>query len=151
MIKPVGSDELQPRFVYDSEQHHALMHEAESLPSVVISSQAAGNAVMMGAGYFNPLKGFMNVADAMGAAEHMTLTDGSFFPVPVLCLLESTDAIGDARRIALRDPNMEGNPVLAIMDIENIETVSDEQMATMTNKVYRTDDISEDKLVGTQY
>ncbi len=140
MIKPVGTDELQPRFVYDSEQHHALMHEAESLPSVVISSQAAGNAVMMGAGYFNPLKGFMNVADAMGAAEKMTLTDGSFFPVPVLCLLESADAIGDARRIALRDPNMEGNPVLAIMDIENIETVSDEQMATMTDKVYRTDD-----------
>ena len=140
MIKPVGTDELQPRFVYDSEQHHALMHEAESLPSVVISSQAAGNAVMMGAGYFNPLKGFMNVADAVGAAEKMTLTDGSFFPVPVLCLLESADAIGDARRIALRDPNMEGNPVLAIMDIENIETVSDQQMATMTDKVYRTDD-----------
>jgi sulfate adenylyltransferase len=140
MIKPVGSDELQPRFVYDSEQHHALMHEADSLPSVVISSQAAGNAVMMGAGYFNPLKGFMNVADAMGAAETMTLTDGSFFPVPVMCLLESADAIGDAKRIALRDPNMEGNPVLAIMDVENIETVTDEQMATMTDKVYRTDD-----------
>ena len=140
MIKPIGSDELQPLFVYDSEQHHALMKEAETLPSVIISSQAAGNAVMMGAGYFNPLKGYMNVADAMGAAEKMTLTDGSFFPVPVLCLLENTDAIGDARRIALRDPNMEGNPVLAVMDVENIETVSDEQMAIMTDKVYRTDD-----------
>jgi len=140
MIKPIGSDELQPRFVYDSEQHHALMKEAETLPSILISSQAAGNAVMMGAGYFNPLKGFMNVADAMGAAEKMTLTDGSFFPVPVMCLVESTDAIGDARRIALRDPNMEGNPVLAIMDVEAIETVSDAQMATMTDKVYRTDD-----------
>ncbi len=140
MIKPIGSDELQPRFVYDSEEHHKLMQEAETLPSVTISSQAAGNAVMMGAGYFNPLKGFMNVADAMGAAEKMTLTDGSFFPVPVLCLLENTDAIGDAKRIALRDPNMEGNPVLAIMDIENIETVTDEQMAVMTDKVYRTDD-----------
>jgi len=140
MIKPVGSDELNPLFVYDSEEHHKLMHEAESLPSVTISSQAAGNAVMMGAGYFNPLKGFMNVADAMGAAEKMTLTDGSFFPVPVLCLLESSDAIGDAKRIALRDPNMEGNPVLAIMDVENIETVSDEQMAVMTDKVYRTAD-----------
>ena len=140
MIKPIGSDELQPRFVYDSEEHHKLMKEAETLPSVVISSQAAGNAVMMGAGYFNPLKGFMNVADAMGAAEKMTLTDGSFFPVPVMCLLENTDAIGDAKRIALRDPNMDGNPVLAIMDIENIETVSDEQMAVMTDKVYRTDD-----------
>ena len=140
MINPVGSSELNPLFVYDPDEHHKLSHEAESLPSVVISSQAAGNAVMMGAGYFNPLKGYMNLADAMGAAEKMTLSDGSFFPVPVLCLLENTDAIGDAKRVALRDPNMEGNPVLAIMDIEAIETVSDEQMATMTNKVYRTDD-----------
>jgi len=140
MIKPIGSDELQPRFVYDSGEHHKLMHEAESLPSVIISSQAAGNAVMMGAGYFNPLKGYMNVADAMGAAETMTLTDGSFFPVPVLCLLESADAIKDAKRIALRDPNMEGNPVLAVMDVEAIEEVSDAQMKTMTDKVYRTDE-----------
>jgi len=140
MIKPVGSDELQPRFVYDVAKHDALTKEAESLPSVIISSQAAGNAVMMGGGYFNPLKGFMNVADAMGAAENMTLTDGSFFPVPILCLLESTDAIGDAKRIALRDPNVEGNPVLAVMDVEAIEEVSAEQMKVMTDKVYRTDD-----------
>ena len=140
MIKPVGSDTLQPLFVYDSDKHDALSHEAESLPSVVISSQAAGNAVMMGAGYFNPLRGYMNVADAMGAAEKMTLTDGSFFPVPVMCLVQSTDAIGDAKRIALRDPNVEGSPVLAVMDIENIETVSDEQMRVMTEKVYRTTD-----------
>ena len=140
MIKPVGSDTLNPLFVYDPDQHHALSREAEDLPSVVISSQAAGNAVMMGAGYFNPLKGFMNVADAMGAAEKMTLSDGSFFPVPVMCLLQDTDAIGDAKRIALRDPNVDGNPVLAVMDIEAIETVSDEQMAVMTDKVYRTAD-----------
>ena len=140
MIKPVGSDELQPRFVYDSDAHDKLSHEAESLPSITISSQAAGNAVMMGAGYFNPLKGYMNVADAMGAAEKMTLSDGSFFPVPVMCLVDSADAIGDSKRIALRDPNVEGNPVLAVMDVENIETVSDEQMATMTEKVYRTSD-----------
>jgi sulfate adenylyltransferase len=140
MINPVGSTELQPLFVYDPDTHHKLSHEAESLPSVVISSQAAGNAVMMGAGYFSPLKGYMSVADAMGAAEKMTLSDGSFFPVPVLCLVESADAIGDAKRIALRDPNMEGEPVLAVMDIDAIETVSDEQMQVMTEKVYRTTD-----------
>ncbi len=140
MIKPVGSDTLQPLFVYDSSRHDALSHDAEGLPSVVISSQAAGNAVMMGAGYFSPLKGYMNVADAMGAAEKMTLTDGSFFPVPVMCLVESTGAIGDARRIALRDPNVEGNPVLAVMDVDAIEAVSDDQMRAMTEKVYRTAD-----------
>jgi sulfate adenylyltransferase len=140
MIRPVGSDELKPLFVYDPDKHHELMHEAETLPSVVISSQAAGNAVMMGGGYFTPLKGFMKVADAMGTCEGMRMSDGTFFPVPVMCLLESVDAIRGAKRIALRDPNMEGDPVLAVMDVEAIEEVSDEQMAFMTEKVYRTSD-----------
>lgn len=140
MIKPVGSDELKPLFVYDPDKHHELMHEAQGLPSVVISSQAAGNAVMMGAGYFSPLSGFMTLADALGTCESMRMTNGAFFPVPVLCLLESVDAIRGAKRIALRDPNMEGSPVLAVMDVEAIEEVSDEQMAFMTEKVYRTKD-----------
>jgi sulfate adenylyltransferase len=140
MIKPVGSDELKPLFVYDPDEHHKLMREAESLPSVVISSQAAGNAVMMGGGYFTPLSGYMTVADAMGTCESMTMTNGQFFPVPVMCLLENVDAIQGQKRIALRDPNMEGNPVLAIMDVESIEEVSDEQMSFMTEKVYRTQD-----------
>ena len=141
MIKPIGSDELKPLFVYDPSEHDKLSKEAESLPSVIISSQAAGNAVMMGGGYFSPLQGFMNVADAMGAAEKMTLTDGSFFPVPVLCLVENADAVKAAKRIALRDPNVDGNPVLAVMDVKAIETVSDAQMKTMTQKVYRTEDM----------
>ncbi len=140
MIKPVGSDELQPCYVYDPDTHHAITHEAESLPSIVVSSQAAANAVMMGSAYFNPLQGYMNVADSVSCAETMQMTSGAFFPVPVMCLVENTDAIGDAKRIALRDPNVEGNPVLAVMDIEAVETVSDEQMQTMTVKVYGTDD-----------
>ena len=37
MIKPVGSDTLHPLFVYDSDVHDALSHEAESLPSLLIS------------------------------------------------------------------------------------------------------------------
>jgi len=56
MINPIGSDTLQPLFVYDQDKHHELLTEAENLPSVVISSQAAGNAVMMGGGYFQPVE-----------------------------------------------------------------------------------------------
>jgi sulfate adenylyltransferase len=138
MIRPVGSDELKPLFVYDPDQHHALMREAEGLPSITISSQAAGNAVMMGGGYFTPLPGFMTVADAVSVAETMQTTAGMFFPVPVLCLVEDTSAIGDAKRIALRDPNMEGSPILAVMDVESVEQVSDAQMALMTERVYGT-------------
>ena len=140
MIKPVGSDELKPLFVYDSDEHDRLSHEASSLPSVMISSAAAGNAVMLGGGYFSPLPGFMNVADAVGCAENMQTTDGKFFPVPVLNLIADVSAIQGAKRIALRDPNVEGNPVIAIQDIENIEEVSDDQMKLMTEKVYRTTD-----------
>jgi sulfate adenylyltransferase len=141
MIKPIGSDELMPRFVYDDAEHDKLSKEAEGLPSVVISSAAAGNAVMMGGGYFTPLTGYMNVADAMGCAENMKTTDGKFFPVPVLNLVEDVAAIKDAKRIALRDPNVDGNPIIAIQDVEAIEEVTDAQMKTMTDKVYRTDDM----------
>ena len=140
MIKPHGAEALKPLFIYDTEKHHALMQEAETLPSVVISSAAAGNAVMMGGGYFTPLTGFMNVADAMGCAENMKTTGGVFFPVPVVNLLENVDAIKGAKRIALRDPNMEGNPVLAIQDVEAIEEFTPEQMEFMTQKVYGTTD-----------
>ncbi len=141
MIKPIGADELKPLFVYDTTEHAALSKEAEGLPSVVISSAAAGNAVMMGGGYFTPLTGYMNVADAMGCAENMKTTDGKFFPVPVMNMVEDASEVQGAARIALRDPNVDGNPVIAIQTVEAIEEVSDAQMATMTDKVYRTDDM----------
>ena len=142
MIKPHGSDTLNPLFVYDSDIHDELKHEADNLPAILLSSQAAANAVMMGSGYFNPLAGYMTVADAVSCAEAMHTTDGLFFPVPVINLTTAMQVanIGEARRIALRDPNIAGHPVLAIMDIEAIEEVSPKQMALMTEKVYGTTD-----------
>ena len=138
LVRPHGSVELQARFVYDSERHHQLMHEAESLPSIVVSSAAAANAVMLGAGYFNPLHGYMNLADALSVAETLRTKDGLFWPVPVVNMVEDTSSIEGASRIALRDPNVEGNPVLAIMDVDAIETVSEEQINTMVEQVYGT-------------
>lgn len=140
MVKPHGSDQLNPLFVYDSDRHHELSREAESLPSLLLTSAAAGNAVMLGAGYFNPLTGFMNLADAVSVAEKMHTTDGLFWPTPVLNMVDDVSAIQGAKRIALRDPNVEGKPVLAIMDVENIEEMSDDQRKLIADKVYRTQD-----------
>ena len=39
MIKPHGSDELNPLFVYDAQKHHELTHEAESLPTLMLNSR----------------------------------------------------------------------------------------------------------------
>ena len=138
MIKPHGSETLNPLYVRDENERKALLAEAESLPSVVISSAAAGNAVMLGAGYFNPLTGFMNLKDALAVAEGMKTSSGLFWPTPVVNVLEDVSAIKDAKRIALRDPNVDGNPIIAIQDVTSIEEATDEQMKMMTEKVYRT-------------
>ena len=137
MIKPHGSDELNPLFVYNTEQRHALLAEAETLPSLLLNSAAAANAVMLGGGYFNPLTGYMNLADALSVAQKMHTVDGLFFPVPIVNRTNDT-GIKAGSRIALRDPNVEGHPVLAIMDINAVETISEEQNNFMAEKIFRT-------------
>ena len=139
MIKPHGSDSLNPLLV-DATQHEALLKEAESLPSLLLNSAAAANAVMLGAGYFNPLSGYMNLADALSVSETLHTTGGLFWPVPVINLTRDISAITGASRIALRDPNTEGNPVLAIMDVAAIEEVSAEQIEFMAAEIFATTD-----------
>ena len=141
MIKPHGSDTLNPLYVADDAKRAALEAEAANLPSIVVCSAAAANAVMMGSGYFNPLTGFMDLADALSTSEKMFTTDGVFFPVPIVNVVEDATGIEPGMRIALRDPNVDGNPVLAIQTVDNVETATDEQMAFMTDKIYRTDDM----------
>jgi sulfate adenylyltransferase len=141
MIKPHGSDELNPLFVYDAQKHHELTHEAESLPTLMLNSAAAANAVMLGAGYFNPLTGYMNLADAISVAETMHTTDGLFWPTPVLNLTNNIEDIKDHKRIALRDPNVEGHPIIAVMYVADIEEVSDDELNDKAQHVYGTTDM----------
>jgi len=141
MIKPHGSDKLNPLYVSDEGKRNELLKEAEGLPSIVISSAAAGNAVMLGCGYFNPLTGYMNLADSLATAKDMKMTSGLFFPVPIVNMIKDDSAIKGAKRIALRDPNVDGNPVIAIQDVEAIEEVSEAQMKDMTQQIFRTDDM----------
>jgi len=138
LIKPHGSDTLNPLYVADDKKRAELLKEAESLPSIVVSSAAAANAVMLGSGYFNPLKGYMNLEESLSVAEKMQLPNGLFWPVPVVNVVKDASNIKGAKRIALRDPNVEGNPVLAIQDVEAIEEISEDQMKMMTEKIFGT-------------
>ena len=139
MIKPHGSDSLNPRLV-SVERAQQLVSEAESLPNLVLNSAAAANAVMLGAGYFNPLAGYMNLADAISVSETLHTKEGLFWPVPVLNLVEDIQGIEGAKKIALRDPNTEGNPVMAIMTVDAIEAVTDAQIASMAEAIFGTTD-----------
>jgi sulfate adenylyltransferase len=141
LVKPHGSDSLKPPFVADDRQRAALLQEAESLPKLLVCSQAAANAVMMGSGYFNPLQGYMNLADSLSVADNMQTTGGLFWPVPIVNVVADVSGIVGAGRIALLDPNVDGNPVLAIQDVASIDEATDDQMKAMAEKIYGTTDM----------
>ncbi|MBM2829522.1 MAG: sulfate adenylyltransferase [Gammaproteobacteria bacterium] len=138
MIKPHGSDVLTPLFVEDTYRRAKLMAEADTLPSLLLNSAAAANAVMLGAGYFTPLRGYMNIADAVSVAETMKTRNGLFWPVPCLNRTHAIKSIKSAKRIALRDPNVAGQSVLAIQDVEAIEEISEKQLNRITEKIFGT-------------
>jgi sulfate adenylyltransferase len=137
MIQPHGSTALNPLYVADAAKRAALEKEAATLPSLLLNSAAAANAVMLGAGYFNPLTGYMKLADALSVTEKLQTASGLFWPVPIVNLTKEA-GIKAGQRIALRDPNVEGNPVLAVMNVETVETVSDEQIRFMAEKIFGT-------------
>jgi sulfate adenylyltransferase len=138
VTKPHGADSLKPLLVSDEARRAALLAEAETLPSLTLSSAAAANVVMLGGGYFTPLTGFMNLADALSVSETLHTTDGLFWPVPILNLSDDVSGIEGAPRIALRDPNVAGNPVMAVMNVDAVERVDDNKIDTMTKQVFGT-------------
>jgi sulfate adenylyltransferase len=138
LIKPHGADALNPR-IASGQRLADLREEADGLLSITVSSATAANAVMLAAGYFTPLDGYMNRADALSVAKTLSTTQGLFWPIPVLNLVESfSGEPGD--RIALRDPNIEGEPVIAVMDVSAVESLSDHDMALMTLEIFGTHD-----------
>ena len=60
MISPYSSKVLEPLHVENYSNRKFLIDQAQSIPSIVVSSAAAANAVMLGGGYFTPLKGYMS-------------------------------------------------------------------------------------------
>ncbi len=140
MIKPHGSKQLTPLYVEDDDQRLALEKEATELPLMTLNSAAAANAVMLGAGYFSPLFGYMNLADAISVSEKMMTTDGLFWPVPIMNRTDDISEIKNAQRIALHDPNVAGKPLLAVQNVNQIEEIPDELLTQMAEQTFGTTD-----------
>ena len=139
MVNPYQTDRLKPLFVFDLNRRDELAREAENLPSVLLDSAAGANVVMLGAGYFNPLEGFMNKADALSIADSMHTKGGLFWPIPILNRVNDIGAgIEPGSRIALRDSQIEGNPVLAIQNVESIDQLSASETEHIAKKVFGT-------------
>ena len=138
MIKPHGSTQLNSLYIEDATERAAQLKRAETLPSLLLNSAAAANAVMLGAGYFNPLSGYMNLEDALSVAESMHTTAGLFWPIPILNLTYAADGIKVGDEVALRDPNQANHPVIATLIVETVETVTINQLETMAQHIFGT-------------
>ena len=140
LISPHGADSLKPLLVTNDAERAKLKKESEGLPSTTISSATAGNAVMLAAGYFTPLDGYMNKADALSVGQSMQTTSGLFWPTPVLNLVKNAEGFKVGDRIALRDPNVDGTPVLAVQTVQSIDTFTDDELSTLTGQIFGTTD-----------
>ena len=128
LIGPHGSEVLLPLYIKDNDVRQGLIKESKSLKKITLNSSAASSAVMLGAGYFTPLSGYMDKENAISVAKSMITKDGLFWPVPIMNLCQCVVGIKVGDSIALLDPNMDGNPPLAIQKIKSIEELSDAEI-----------------------
>jgi len=140
LIAPHGSDSLNPLFIEDSSQRDSLISKSKGMPQLLLNSAAAANVVMLGAGYFTPLSGFMDKKNAISVANDMLTTEGLFWPVPIINLTKDSKNIKMGDEIALLDPNMQGNPVMATQQVSAIESLSDDEIKAMADKIFGTTD-----------
>ena len=142
MIKPHGSDELMPKIVSTEEEKVELLNSVNSMKKMTINSAAAANLVMLGAGYFTPLQGFMNKNEVMSVANDMKLESGLFWPTPVVNLTDNEVEFKEGDSVALIDPNVDGEEVIAIQNIARIEKLDSDEIDNIVEKVYGTKDKS---------
>ncbi len=141
LVDPHGSKTLKPLIIKDNSEKKDIISNSEHMFKLKLNSAAAANAVMLGAGYFTPLEGYMNKSNAMSVSQTMLTSDGLFWPVPIINLTKEDIAgvkLGD--EIALLDPNIDGNPILAVQHVEAIEHMSDEELSSMATSIFGTDD-----------
>lgn len=142
MIKPHGSDELMPKIVSTEEEKVELLDSANSMKKMTVNSAAAANLVMLGAGYFTPLEGFMGKSEVISVANDMKLENGLFWPTPVVNLTDKEVEFKEGDSVALIDPNVDGEEIIAIQEIKKIETLDSNEIDNIVEKVYGTKDKS---------
>ena len=82
LVPPHGRDSLHPLLLPATERAEEAKRAA-NLAQVPLSTREISDLFMLGMGAYTPLNGFMGEADWRGACEHMTLSSGIFWPIPI--------------------------------------------------------------------
>jgi sulfate adenylyltransferase len=117
LVPPHGADSLKPLLLPETERAEEAKR-AERLKQVPLSSREVSDLLMLGMGAYTPLDGFMGEADWHGCCEHMTLSNGIFWPIPITlsCAQDLGDSISIGEDVALVDG--ESSELLGILTVE---------------------------------
>ncbi|MGD2111684.1 MAG: sulfate adenylyltransferase [Phycisphaerae bacterium] len=84
---------------------NAPTEPAQPAVAIAIGEQEQCDFEMIAVGAMSPLEGFMGEADYHSVCDHMTLTDGTIWPIPITCSVDDATAgkVGIGDRVALDD------------------------------------------------
>tara|TARA_Y100000991_G_scaffold65636_1_gene49089 strand:- start:2474 stop:3658 length:1185 start_codon:yes stop_codon:yes gene_type:complete len=136
LIKPYGSDELLTSF----KEIGVNLADVEQMPKFLLNDSAIANVVMLGSGYFNPLQGFMNKTEALSVCDELRTLNGLFWPIPVLNITREMPDFKIGEKVALLDSSQDHNPCIAIMNISDVEFLSDQDLNYFCIRIFGTND-----------
>lgn len=136
LIKPYGSDELLSPF----NEIGVNLADVEQMPKFLLNDSAIANVVMLGSGYFNPLQGFMNKTEAISVCDELRTLNGLFWPIPVLNITREMPDFKIGEKVALLDSSQDHNPCIAIMNISDVEFLSDQDLNYFCIRIFGTND-----------
>jgi len=136
LIKPYGSDELLAPF----NETGVNLADVEQIPKFLLNDSAIANVVMLGSGYFNPLQGFMNKTEALSVCDEFRTLNGLFWPIPVLNITREMPDFKIGEKVALLDSSQDHNPCIAIMNISDVEFLSDQDLNYFCIRIFGTND-----------
>ncbi len=136
LIKPYGSDELLSPF----NEIGVNLADVEQMPKFLLNDSAIANVVMLGSGYFNPLQGFMNKTEALSVCDELRTLNGLFWPIPVLNITREMPDFKIGEKVALLDSSQYHNPCIAIMNISDVEFLSDQDLNYFCMRIFGTND-----------
>ena len=136
LIKPYGSDELLAPF----NEIGVNLADVEQMPKFLLNDSAIANVVMLGSGYFNPLQGFMNKTEALSVCDEFRTLNGLFWPIPVLNITREMPDFKIGEKVALLDSSQDHNPCIAIMNISDVEFLSDQDLNYFCIRIFGTND-----------
>ena len=136
LIKPYGSDELLTPF----NEIGVNLADVEQMPKFLLNDSAIANVVMLGSGYFNPLQGFMNKTEALSVCDELRTLNRLFWPIPVLNITREMPDFKIGEKVALLDSSQDHNPCIAIMNISDVEFLSDQDLNYFCMRIFGTND-----------